>query len=216
MTMSERTRIISNLVTDHTSATLLEASGLDIALDPAITPIWRGARIAGPAFPVQGLGGDNLALHNAVRECPPGHVLVVDAGGGPFGHWGEVLAVAAIARGITGLVIDGGVRDSIEQEDLGFPVFSRGLAIRGTGKAFPGVLGQPTWVGGVKVHTGDLVVGDADGIVSLPSSQIQQIIRSADERTRKEELIFDALRHGATTIDLYGLDPTGRRKLKTT
>ena len=86
MTISSTTRIISNLATEHTSATLLEASGIDVALDPAITPIWRVARVAGPAFPVQGLGGDNLALHNAVRECPPGHVLVVDTGGRPFGH----------------------------------------------------------------------------------------------------------------------------------
>jgi len=197
------------LVTEHTSATLLEASGLDVALDPAITPVWHGARIAGPAYPVQGLGGDNLALHNAVRECPPGHVLVVDAGGRPFGHWGEVLAVAAIARGITGLVIDGGVRDSVEQAALGFPAFSRGLAIRGTGKAFPGILGHPTWVGGVKVNLGDLVVGDADGVVSLPASQVRSVLQRANERTRKEQHIFNALREGATTIDLYGLDPAG-------
>lgn len=197
------------LATEHTSATLLEASGQAIDLDPAITPIWHGARVAGPAFPVQGLGGDNLALHNAVRACPAGHVLVVDVGGRPFGHWGEVLAVAAIAHGIAGLVIDGGVRDSVEQEGLGFPVFSRGLAIRGTGKAFPGILGQPTWVGGVQVNPGDLVVGDADGVVCLPSNHIPRILNRADERTRKEQQIFDALRAGANTIDLYGLDPTG-------
>jgi len=200
---------MSMLATEHTSATLLEASGLDVALDPAITAIWHGARVAGPAFPVQGLGGDNLALHNAVRDCPAGHVLVVDVGGRPFGHWGEVLAVAAIARGITGLVIDGGVRDSVEQEELGFPVFAPGLAIRGTGKAYPGILGRPTRVGGIRVSTGDLVVGDADGVVCLPSSQVQSILARADERTRKEQQITSALREGATTIDLYGLDPTG-------
>lgn len=200
---------MSTLVTKHTSATLLEASGLDVALDPAITPVWHGARVAGPAFPVQGLGGDNLALHNAVRDCPAGHVLVVDVGGRPFGHWGEVLAVAAIARGIAGLIIDGGVRDSVEQEELGFPVFSRGLAIRGTGKAFPGILGRPTRVGGVRVNTADLVVGDADGVVCLPSRHAQDILVRADERIRKEHQIISALREGATTIDLYGLDPTG-------
>ena len=197
------------LATEHTSATLLEASGLDVALDPGITPVWRGARVAGPAFPVQGLGGDNLALHNAVRECPTRHVLVVDAGGRPFGHWGEVLAVAAIARGILGLVIDGAVRDSVEQEALGFPVFSRGLAIRGTGKAFPGFLGRPTWVGGIKVSAGDLVVADADGVVCLPSGEVPGALTRADERTHKEQHIFQALRAGATTIDLYGLDPAG-------
>lgn len=200
---------MSDLFTNHTSATLLEAAQRDVALDPAIAPVWRGARVASPAFTVQGVGGDNLALHNAVCKCPPGHVLVVDAGGQAFGHWGEILAVAAMSRGIRGLVIDGAVRDSVEQENLGFPVFSRGLAIRGTGKSYPGVLGRPVRVGGVKVRTGDLVVGDADGVVSLPAEQVPEILERADARIRKEEQVISALRQGATTIDLYQFDPTG-------
>lgn len=200
---------MSDLVTTHTSATLLEASQLDVALDPAISPVWRRARLAGPAFTVQGVGGDNLALHNAVRKCPSGHVLVVDAGGQAFGHWGEILAVAAMSRGIRGLVIDGAVRDSAEQESLSFPVFSRGLAIRGTGKSYPGVLGRPVRVGGIKVHTGDLVVGDADGVVCLPAEHVPVILERADARVRKEEQVMTALRQGATTIDLYHFDPTG-------
>lgn len=114
-----------------------------------------------------------------------------------------------MSRGIRGLVIDGAVRDSVEQENLGFPVFSRGLAIRGTGKSYPGVLGRPVRVGGVKVRTGDLVVGDADGVVSLPAEQVPEILERADARIRKEEQVISALRQGATTIDLYQFDPTG-------
>ncbi|MCH6468603.1 RraA family protein [Sinomonas terrae] len=202
---------MSALATAHTSATLLEASKLNVALDPGIRALWRGARLAGPAFPVQGVGGDNLALHNAVLAAPPGSILVADVGGQDFGHWGEILAVAAMSRGIGGLVIDGAVRDSVEQEALGFPVFSRGTAIRGTAKSFPGWIGRPVRVGGVLIRPGDLVVGDADGVLSLPSAQAAEILERADERVRQEESIIAALRNGATTIDLYGLDPTGRQ-----
>ncbi|KHL01414.1 RraA family protein [Sinomonas humi] len=202
---------MSVLQTSHTTATLLEASKLDAALDPGIQALWPGARLAGPAFPVQGVGGDNLALHNAVLAAPPGSILVVDVGGKDFGHWGEILAVAAMAREISGLVIDGAVRDSVEQEALGFPVFSRGTAIRGTAKAFPGWIGRPVRVGGVLVRPGDLVVGDADGVVSLPHAQTADILERAGERVRHEESIIAALRNGASTIDLYGLDPAGRQ-----
>jgi regulator of RNase E activity RraA len=95
------------------SATVYEAAQSvlvdpEIAVDPRIGPAWVGAALAGPAFTVQGAHGDNLALHRAVATAPAGHVLVVDVGGAAFGHWGEVLAVAARHRGIAGVVIDGG------------------------------------------------------------------------------------------------------------
>jgi 4-hydroxy-4-methyl-2-oxoglutarate aldolase len=199
----------TTLRTRHTSATLLEASKLDVALDPALRPLWSGARLAGPAYTVQGVQGDNLALHNAVAAAPAGHVLVADLGGGAFGHWGEVLAVAAMARGLLGLVIDGAVRDSAEQAELGFPVFSRGIAIRGTAKRYPGVLGKPVLVGGVVVRTGDLLVGDADGLVAIPALHRQMVLDAADRRVDHEARIISELATGRTTIELFGLDPAG-------
>jgi hypothetical protein len=92
--------------------------------------------VAGPAFTVQGAGGDNLALHHAVLAAPAGHVLVVDAGGAPFGHWGEDLTVTAQQRDIAGLVIDGAVRDVdmahwsrfLARHDSGRPASYRGLS----------------------------------------------------------------------------------------
>ncbi|MGP3769578.1 RraA family protein [Streptomyces sp. SDT5-1] len=197
------------LHTEHTSATLLEASRRNIALDPALRPLWSGARLAGPAYTVQGVPGDNLALHNAVAAAPPGHVLVADLGGGEFGHWGEVLAVAAQARGLLGLVIDGAVRDSVEQASLGFPVFSRGLAIAGTAKRYPGILGRSVLAGGRVVRTGDLVVGDADGLVSIPAADQQAVIESADRRVAHEAHVMSELLTGRTTIELLGLNPLG-------
>ncbi|WP_243719119.1 hypothetical protein [Actinomadura sp. KC06] len=87
-----------DLARGHPSATLSQASGLAVALSPEIRSLWVGARLCGPAFTVQGAGGDNLALHHAVLHAPPGSVLVADVGGARFGHWGEILTVPRRAR----------------------------------------------------------------------------------------------------------------------
>lgn len=119
------------------TATVYEASGLDCALDPAIRPAWRGASVTGPAFTVACPAGDNLAVHRALESVSPGNVLVVAAGGALFGYWGEVLTVAARARGVVGLVIDGGVRDAAAVECLAFPVRARASPWRAPPSAIP-------------------------------------------------------------------------------
>ncbi|WP_370178898.1 RraA family protein [Rhodococcus wratislaviensis] len=188
---------------DHSTATIYEASQLNIALDPAIRPAWTGARVAGPAYTVQGAGGDNLALHNAVAAAPVGHVLVADLGGAQHGHWGEVLAVAAQQRGLLGLIIDGGVRDTVELAGIDFPVFSRGISIVGTRKDYQGGLGVPITVGGVRITTGDLVVGDADGVVAIPLEHVTDVLDRSDARVSDEKRILDELRAGKTILEVY-------------
>jgi 4-hydroxy-4-methyl-2-oxoglutarate aldolase len=199
----------------HTAATLYEAAVAAAgpgryAIDSGIRPAWPGARLTGPAFTTQGAGGDNLALQHAILEAPPGSVLVADVNGAPWGHWGEVLAVAAQIRGIAGLVIDGGVRDTVELAELGFPVFSRHVNVRGTRKLFRGALGVSVQVGDVTVRTGDLVVGDADGVVVLPHEVAALVIDLADERVAKEADIMRRLHAGESTLDIYGLREAGR------
>ncbi|WP_067180092.1 4-carboxy-4-hydroxy-2-oxoadipate aldolase/oxaloacetate decarboxylase [Microtetraspora niveoalba] len=192
------------------AATLFEASGLSCDLDPAFRPAWAGARLAGWALPVQAAAGDNLPLHWALEEAEPGDVLVVDAGGAPFGYWGEVLAVAAQARGVVGLVIDGGVRDTDRMRAIGFPAFSTSVAIRGTGKEWPGTVGSPVIMRGRVVNRGDLVVADEDGIVVLPSASVDDVVAAARRRAAKEDAYMARLRDGELTLDLYGLRPLGR------
>lgn len=193
----------------HSAATLYEASKLPCACDPGIKAAWQGARVAGPAFTVRGIGGDNLALHNAVLAAPAGSVLVADMQGAAHGHWGEVLAVAAQHRGIAGLVIDGGVRDSDEMAAMDFPVFSRPVTVVGTVKSYPGDLRSPVRIGGIVVHTGDLIVGDADGVIVLPQHAVAETISRADQRVADERRILDEIRSGKTTLDLYGLSAEG-------
>ncbi|MFH5824631.1 RraA family protein [Georgenia sp. AZ-5] len=189
------------------TATLHEAAGKVGALPAAIRPVRPGMRLAGRALPVRGPVGDNLWLHHAIIAAGPGDVLVCDMGAGEYGYWGEVMAVAAQARGIAGLVIDGGVRDGDQLGARGFPTFSRHISIRGTAKdpAGAGSLGDPIQIGDITVRAGDLVVGDDDGVVVLPATQAAAAVAEAQRREDTESEIFDRLVAGENTVEIYGL-----------
>ncbi|MBN9128832.1 MAG: dimethylmenaquinone methyltransferase [Paenarthrobacter ureafaciens] len=191
------------------SATLYEASKNDLYLDAAFRPSWDGAQIVGRALPVAARLGDNLALHWGVADAEPGDVLMVDAGGGEFGYWGEVMAVAAQARGIAGLVIDGGVRDTRELAALGFPAFSTSISIRGTEKQWPGTVGRHVTLRGRVVARGDLVVADRDGVCVIPAADVSRVIEAARERVAKEDTYMERLRNGELTVDVYGFRALG-------
>jgi 4-hydroxy-4-methyl-2-oxoglutarate aldolase len=187
------------------SATVGESGGL--VMRPQVRAVWRGARIAARAFPVRCTRGDNLGIHVGVTRAPAGSVLVVDVGGEEeFGYWGEVLTTGAEARGIAGLVIGGGVRDSAALEGHGFPVFATTVALRGASKSQPGSVGIPVEVGGVRVDAGDVIVGDSDGVVVVRAAEIETVLEAARARELKEQGLFAALRGGATTLELLGLD----------
>ncbi|WP_044872462.1 dimethylmenaquinone methyltransferase [Pseudomonas sp. LFM046] len=187
------------------SSTLYEASGLPTAVDPAIRPIWRGAFIAAPAYPLECSPGDNLGLHLALERAPKGSVLVVSTGNFIAGYWGEVLTVAAQAAGVVGLIIDGGVRDIQAIEKLGFPVYTRGVSVKGTVKATAPSIGQPIPFNGAQVAVGDLVVADDDGIVIIPQDEVARTLADGEARAEKESRMMAALREGNTTVELMGL-----------
>jgi len=170
---------------------------------------WPGAHLAAPAYTVRCTPGDNLAIHVAVAHAPVGSVLAVDVGDAEeYGYWGEVLTTGAEARGLAGLVIDGGVRDSAALAAHGFPVFATVVALTGASKLAPGTVGRPVDVGGVRVATGDWLVGDGDGVAVVPAAAVDQVVAAGRAREEKERGLFVALRQGATTLDLLGLDPS--------
>ena len=169
--------------------------------------VWRGARISAPAFPVTCSTADNLAIHVAVAEAPAGSVLVVNVGHeAARGYWGEVLTTGAEARGLKGLVIDGGVRDVDALEAHGFPVFSTMIALRGATKQEPGRIGAKTMVGDVEVERGDWIVGDADGVTVVPHAHLADVLAAGRTRAEKEAHFFAELRAGRTTLQLLSLD----------
>ena len=130
------------------SATVAESGGRP--LHRRVHAIWQGAQLSGPAYTVVCAPGDNLAIHVAVVEAPRGAVLVVDVGDVPArGYWGEVLTIATLYAGVAGLVIDGCVRDADSLRRHSFPVFARGVALRGATKDRGGSVGARAVVGGV-------------------------------------------------------------------
>lgn len=187
------------------SSTLYEASGLPCSVDPDIRSIWAGAAIAAPAFPLVCSPGDNLSIHLAMERAPRGSVLVVGTSNFIAGYWGEVLTVAAEAAGITGLVIDGGVRDVAAMTRRRFPVFTRGVSVRGTIKASSPSVGQPMYFGGILINAGDLVVADDDGVIVIPAGEFERTLAAAEARASKEADMMKQLSQGATTLDLLGL-----------
>jgi 4-hydroxy-4-methyl-2-oxoglutarate aldolase len=191
------------------SSTLHEAAGKIGALPSAIKPVAPSFRICGPAVTVHSPPADNLWLHRALYVARPGDILVVYVSGHyEAGYWGEVMSTAAKARKLGGLVIDGSVRDGALLEDMGFPVFARGLCMRGTGKDFDarGWINAPIQIEDIVVHPGDLIVGDTDGVVVIPRARIAETLDASTQREEFEAEVMRKLESGETTLDLLGLN----------
>ena len=187
------------------AATLGESGGRPMRA--RVRAAWTGATLAAPALPVTCAAGDNLAVHAAVAAAPPGVALVVSVGDEQErGYWGEVLTIAAMSRGVAGLVIDGCVRDVARLEFHGFPVFSTGIALPGATKQQPGRVGGVARVGDVDVRDADWIVGDRDGVTVVPHDALDDVLAAGRARADKEDAFFGDLRAGKTTVELLGLD----------
>jgi 4-hydroxy-4-methyl-2-oxoglutarate aldolase len=189
------------------TATIGEVASSARIVDLPLHPLSPAMATAGPALTIRCRPGDNLALHHAIAVASPGDVLVVDYGGsvesGPFG---EIMALACQLRGIAGMIIDGSVRDSQQIVSLGFPLFCRGLNIRGTTKADRGEVGRTIVLGSAEVHRGDYVLADADAIVILAPEYAADAVTAGEARTMKEASMMERLRAGETTLQILGLD----------
>lgn len=193
------------------SALLHEALGKQGALTGAFRPAWPGARLLGSALTVQGVPQDNLMLHIAISVARPRDVLV--AAVNEFtegGLWGEIATVAAQQRGVAGLLTDGAVRDTEAIARLGFPVFSRGISIKGTTKRQKGTINHPIPIGGVMVCPGDIIVGDADGVVVVPLARAERTLEAARQIRQRESEILREIKAGKLTLDLLDLRPAMR------
>jgi 4-hydroxy-4-methyl-2-oxoglutarate aldolase len=190
---------------DLGTATLASSGG--VPLPSTLRPAWLGATVAGPVFTARCGVGDNLALHAALEVAPAGFVLVAHVDGEPDrSYWGEVMTTAAETKGVAGLVIDGGVRDTEALEAHGFGVFSSGVALRGVSRTKAGAVGGPVTLGDVEVRAGDWVVGDRDGVVLIRAGTLDQVVDTARDRGDREEGLFAMLRAGTSTVTLLGLD----------
>jgi len=187
-------------------ATVHEAQGRRGLMKPYLRPVYAAAKASGPAVTVLCHPGDNLMIHAAVEVCRPGDVMVVAVvAESTDGMFGELLATSLRAHGVAGLVIDAGTRDVEDITAMNFPVWSRAISAQGTVKETPGSVNVDVVCAGAIVHPGDVIVGDADGVVVVPRAHAAQIAALGEQRRAKEERSRERLRSGELGLDMYGL-----------
>ena len=183
----------------YQAAILADVAGRRGALHGRITALRPSMKVVGTAFTVEVRPGDNLMIHAAMSLAKPGDVLVVDGKGDQTAAlMGTIMMTACQKLGIAGVVIDGAVRDSLELEEMGFPVFSVGTNPNGPTKLVPGRIGHPISIGGVTVHPGDLVLGDADGVVIVEREKIEALLPLAEKKVKDEAARIAAIQQGDT------------------
>lgn len=189
------------------AATIHEAQGRKGALSYRIKPLADTMEFCGPAVTVQASPGDNIMVQVGISYAEPGDVIVVAAGElAHSGSFGDVLATASQSKGLAAFVTDSGVRDSNDIRAMGFPVFSGSVSIEGTVKETLGTINEPLVVGGQLVNPGDILKGDADGVVVVRKDEAEAVIALCQQREDSEEVL--RARHRAqegSVVELHGL-----------
>ena len=152
-----------------------------------LRPMHKSGQMAGPALTVKSRPGDNLMLHKAIDMAEPGDIIVCDAGGDLTNSlMGELMLAHAMKRGVGGFVLDGAVRDVEAFLDVNLPVFAAGVSHRGPYKDGPGEINVSVAIDGMVIEPGDLVIGDWDGVLSIPLDDVESILRKTNEKQAAE------------------------------
>jgi len=198
---------LAKMVTPHLSDSMerLYAGG------PQLRPMHKGGKLAGPAYTVKTTPGDNLLVHKALDAAHKGDVIVVDAGGVcENAIIGELMMSRARQRGVAGIVIWGAIRDSAEIAAGTYPVYAAGVTHRGPYKNGPGEINVPINMAGMAVSPGDIIVGDADGLVAIPQEQAERILKSAQGILAKETAMMKEIEAGS--VDRSWVDKSLKEK----
>lgn len=183
-----------------------------------LRPMHQGGKMAGPALTVKARPGDNLMIHKALDLAQPGDIIVVDAGGDLTNSlFGELMLGYAIQRRIGGIVLNGAIRDYDVISSGNFPVYAAGVTHRGPYKDGPGEINVPIAIDGMVIEPGDLILGDADGLLCVPYADVDQVLAASREKVALEQKTIaniEAGTHDTSWVDArlraLGCDPTPR------
>lgn len=177
---------------------------------PRLRPMHNGAPMAGPALTVKCRPGDNLMIHKALTLAQPGDVIVVDAGGDLTNAlFGEIMVATSVKIGLAGIVLNGAVRDSEEIARGAFPLYAAGVTHRGPYKDGPGEINVPIAIDGMVIEPGDLIVGDADGLLCVPYDQAEALLAATRQKMEAEKKMLADIAAGK--LDTSWIDATLKR-----
>lgn len=206
------TRLIDGF-SKHDVCKIGDAMGAYGLMNYQIKPIAQDMKVVGPAVTVLTRPGDALYVQRVIDIAEAGDVIVIDAGGvEDISCIGERLSYYMKLRGLKGVVVDGGIRDSKGIRDMNFPVFAKSVCMKIFGSAGPGAINVPIQCGGVPVNPGDIIVGDDDGVVCVPLDDADRVLKLADEHLAEELHRLRQVEEGKSVTEVFGLEEKLRKQ----